>query len=105
MIRKRAKGQREVCFICGKHKSITQQHHVNPFKNIKTHVKYHGHYKSKLIWLCPNCHIYVHKTIYKWNTKEEEWVATNNFFDSVGKQNEHKIFELLKEFEKTKWGW
>lgn len=64
MLRKQCKQhkEKEPCFICGKHKTITELHHVLPLSecskmmnklNVKTIF-------IPVVWLCPNCHAYAH---------------------------------------------
>ena len=61
----RKKQNREPCVVCGKHRAITQEHHVIPLKkcadilnrNIALRID------APLVWLCPNCHAYVHKLL------------------------------------------
>ena len=57
------------CYICESNGIITEEHHINPQKNRKEHLKKRGIYKSKLVYVCPNCHSFIHKFI---NEKEKE---------------------------------
>lgn len=61
----RKKRDREPCFVCGKHRSITQEHHILPLKHCAEILNRNIAEKIDvpLIWLCPNCHAYVHKLI------------------------------------------
>lgn len=52
---------REPCFICGKHRSITQAHHTIPLKNMALLLEaWESLPEPPIVWLCPNCHTYVH---------------------------------------------
>ena len=53
---------RELCLICGKHEDITQAHHVMPLHECKLFLE-QGHIMDEppVVWLCPNCHVRVHK--------------------------------------------
>lgn len=53
--------QREPCFICGKHKTITEAHHIMPLKDVALLLESWGCLdEPPIIWLCPNCHSYIH---------------------------------------------
>lgn len=53
--------KREPCFICGKHRSITQAHHTIPLKNMALLLEaWESLPEPPIVWLCPNCHTYVH---------------------------------------------
>lgn len=49
---------KSVCVVCGKHKTITQAHHIYPLSKQKNDVKNHNY-----VWLCPNHHKIVHLAI------------------------------------------
>ncbi len=52
---------RDPCFICGKHRSITEAHHTIPLEKITALLKTWGTLpEPPIVWLCPNCHTYVH---------------------------------------------
>lgn len=57
------KGNRQVCEACGEHESITENHHLLTLKKcallINTGVFIE--IKSPIVWLCPNCHMYLHQ--------------------------------------------
>jgi len=59
-VRQKAKGERRACYICMKHRAITEQHHLNPIKNANNDLEKFGEYESTLIWLCPNHHKLMH---------------------------------------------
>ena len=49
---------RSGCYVCGKHRSITQAHHVIPLSD-----QYDRGFKDsdwEHVWLCPNHHVIVH---------------------------------------------
>lgn len=53
---------RQPCFICGKHHSITEAHHVVPLKDVAFLLESWGNLEEPpIVWLCPNCHTYIHK--------------------------------------------
>lgn len=54
--------QREPCFICGKHGSITEAHHTIPLKDVAALLAAWGSLpEPPVVWLCPNCHTYLHR--------------------------------------------
>ena len=55
----------EPCCVCGKHRSITHQHHVITLKKCAKIFNTISIDKinAPLVWLCPNCHAYVHKLL------------------------------------------
>ena len=55
--------KRESCYICGEHKTITQAHHVMPLKDVAQIMSRCELTMEEppVVWLCPNCHAYVHK--------------------------------------------
>lgn len=64
-LRKQCKRSKEKapCYICGKHAEITELHHVVPLsrcakKMNRLNLK---EIEVETVWLCPNCHAYVHK--------------------------------------------
>ena len=59
--------ERESCFICGKHEGITVAHHVVPVSELTTYLNVGwigvSEVSSPIVWLCPNCHAYVHAAL------------------------------------------
>lgn len=59
--------KREPCFMCGEHESITELHHVVPVSVLAEFLN--GGWigadeiSSPIVWLCPNCHRYVHEAM------------------------------------------
>lgn len=54
---------REPCRVCGKHIAITEAHHLLKLKDICEAYQYNPYadiFFTSLVWLCPNCHTYVH---------------------------------------------
>ena len=56
--------QREQCFICGQHVGITELHHLIQVSELadllnKGALSF-SDVKTPVVWLCPNCHAYVH---------------------------------------------
>lgn len=59
----------EPCFVCGKHKAITEIHHVCPISEFvdllnNDHIEIQD-IQTHVVWLCPNCHAYFHKLHHK----------------------------------------
>lgn len=53
---------RKPCFICGRHQSITEAHHTITLKEISQLLMSWGSLpEPPVVWLCPNCHTYVHR--------------------------------------------
>lgn len=56
--------ERQPCFICGKHKSITELHHVIQISELTQYLNSGvidvGDVSTPVVWLCPNCHAYIH---------------------------------------------
>jgi len=104
MKRKKIKAERQKCFLCEKHKTITELHHLKEFKDAKDDIESCGEYKSDLIWLCPNCHTYTHEVIYKLykNMSNRNYVRTADFVHSIGKKNEYKISKIIALIWKNK---
>ena len=92
--RKKHKYKNEECYICEKHKYITELHHVISFSDCKLEYEIYGEYKTKLVWLCPNCHSYLHKYLKNWNIfDEEKMLSMQNFTEKEFK----KITKLIME--------
>lgn len=52
---------RKPCFICGRHKSVTEAHHTITLKEISQLLMSWGSLpEPPVVWLCPNCHAYAH---------------------------------------------
>ena len=65
-LRKRARhpGEREPCYICQEHGKITQAHHICTLKAWATYATAFQIFEEPpTVWLCPNCHAYVHQSI------------------------------------------
>ena len=62
------------CYICNKHKGITEWHHL---KRLKDCAKEFNNginiIENKLVCLCPNCHSYFHKLLYSDFTENEQY--------------------------------
>ena len=56
---------RQPCFACEKHSSITQCHHVVPLKMCAYLLNngFTNRIENPLVWLCPNCHAYLHQLL------------------------------------------
>lgn len=73
-IRKQIKYNKTDCFICNKHKGITEWHHLKPLKNCAKELNNGTEViENKLICLCPNCHSYFHKLLYSKITENEQY--------------------------------
>lgn len=97
---------RKPCFICGKHKSITVLHHIVQISELKKFLN-HGllqadEVSTPVVWLCPNCHTYVHASIngnydaVRVMQNEEEWFGG---FSSVTEARVKHLGKLLKKME------
>lgn len=69
-LRKRCKtsNEREPCFLCGEHMVIVEQHHVFPLSELTVYVNLLNLdevVEPPKVWLCPNCHSYIHKMLGK----------------------------------------
>lgn len=56
---------RQPCFACGRHSSITHCHHVVPLKSCAYLLRkgFTSRIEDPLVWLCPNCHAYLHQLL------------------------------------------
>lgn len=64
---------RQPCYVCCKHQSITELHHVFSLKDCAMVIDAVGSVNVPMAWLCPNCHTYIHQA-YKgifFNAKRE----------------------------------
>lgn len=92
------------CFACGKHPYITHLHHVIPLTEVAD--LFNDHLVEKIsiptVWLCPNCHTYVHwilnntnnlKPIVNADTKTlERIIEVAQMYDNEKKKIMHDIF-------------
>ena len=64
-LRKSHKQKKQPCFICGKHSSITELHHVLSLEDCAAYLntKAFNTIEVPTVWLCPNHHAYMH-TLY-----------------------------------------
>lgn len=80
-LRKRPRSQRQPCCICGKHKQISESHHLVSLACACAYmnVGLENDVKLKInlpeIWLCPNHHSYLH-----FFRKKQEWYILGNYF-------------------------
>lgn len=54
---------REPCAVCKKHRTITEAHHIVPLREMAELANlFHLEFvpEPSTIWLCPNCHKYLH---------------------------------------------
>ena len=65
-IRKKRTKERHPCFVCNKHESITEVHHIIQLKDISNffNIGIIDEITNPLVHLCPNCHSYTHKCFY-----------------------------------------
>ena len=61
-LRKKAKGERTSCVVCGRHKEIAERHHVLSLKKsaLLLNSGLIERVKTPILSLCPNCHAYLH---------------------------------------------
>ena len=64
-LRRRSKENRGIdrqpCFVCGRHESITELHHVFTLKDCVMVFDIVQSVEVPMVWLCPNCHTYIHQ--------------------------------------------
>lgn len=62
-ISRQKQGERQACFVCNKHRFITELHHIIPVKEIALYIHETGkrNHPMPMVWLCPNHHAYWHK--------------------------------------------
>lgn len=84
------------CFICNKHKYITELHHINPQKNKIKDINIKGIYESDLIYLCPNCHSYFHKILYKESKRKLDYLILSYWGEN--KNMREKIIYLRSKY-------
>jgi len=61
------------CFICNKHIYIVHEHHIKKRPEIKKELLLKGTSEYCTIYLCPNCHSYIHKILYHKITEIEDY--------------------------------
>lgn len=81
-------GKKQPCFVCGHHESITELHHVFPLKDCATFLEAVNSIEVPLVWLCPNCHTYVHQ-MYK--------CIFYNAMREMPRDEYLRMFELVKQ--------
>lgn len=100
----------EPCFICGKHAGITVIHHVVPASELTMYLNVGWisaeEVSSPTVWLCPNCHTYVHAALdCKFDVVEpmksdDKW---NERFEIIWNERYRYLTEELKIFGDKKW--
>lgn len=64
-LRRRSKAtngnNRQPCYVCGRHESITELHHVFPLKDCAMVLDVVESVEVPMVCLCPNCHTYIHQ--------------------------------------------
>lgn len=57
--------EKENCYVCGKHKTIAQLHHIVPVNQIAKLLNLGVielcEASTPVVWLCPNHHAYIHE--------------------------------------------
>lgn len=81
------------CYVCKKHHHITEKHHIFPLRWLSQEISRSDitTFSNKLIYLCPNCHRYVHRLI-----REMEKCEVTRFF-----QGSEEEARRLKEVADT----
>lgn len=83
---------KENCFICNKHGSISELHHVIPVSQLTKLLNMGAvdlkHASTPIVWLCPNCHAYIHRAM------------DGHSITSVFPKDElHNALKILKAYE------
>ena len=52
---------RQPCYVCGQHESITELHHVFSLKDCAMVLDVVQSVEVPMVWLCPNFHTYIHQ--------------------------------------------
>ena len=77
---KRKSDKRKPCECCGKHQVITELHHLVPLSMCAEFARYGSLQRINvpLIWLCPNCHRYLHVVFTAlWKGKSYQMMGTD----------------------------
>lgn len=83
--------EKDNCFICGKHKVITEEHYIVPLAEVKESTK--KEYEDEIIYICPNCHTYLHLML---RNKEELMGDVYKYF-CTEKEKEH-IAKIISRY-------
>ena len=70
---------KEDCFICEKHKFISELHHLKTLKQCIDELNNSKQVTSRVVFLCPNCHSYFHKLLYHKISKDDEYMALSSW--------------------------
>lgn len=91
-LRKSQQKANSPCCICGKHRLITQWHHVYPLEEcVELLENGHDSVTSPLISLCPNCHAYVHTWL--------KWLKKGKYQNMLGVMREERIYNSISQQE------
>ena len=78
---------KQPCYICGRHQTITELHHVFTLKDCANVIETVKSVDVPLVWLCPNCHTYIHQ------------MYNGKFYNAMREMSEDeylKMCELMK---------
>lgn len=94
---------RNLCpsYVCGKHSSVTQWHHVLPFEELSFYIsawELEKFIEPPTVPLCPTCHAYVHKAIDNPNRVYDESFELSNEEAERMKKIICMKFNFLKAF-------
>lgn len=91
---------KQPCRICGKHQIIAEQHHLISLKECSEILTRwpNSSISVPLIWLCPNCHTYVH-----WASKElDKGGMFISFYEALNTTDIESSEHLLVLLQKRK---
>lgn len=83
------------CYICQKHKEIAEEHFIVPLAEVKKVI--YEKYEDETIFLCPNCHAYIHlRSSQKKNTLKEVY----DYFEA--EETRMRLAEILARYNYIK---
>ena len=92
---------RQPCFACGGHQSITHLHHVISLRECADMLnnEYTNEISIPTVWLCPNCHAYIHRMLDRgayMETVQENDRATCEKVAEILKMHDDAIITILQ---------
>lgn len=106
-LRKDKPKYRTICYVCNKHKEITEWHHITPVSEIVKEIIDIGEFLDEniVVSLCPNCHSYLHKLNKMDNNIEDKMGFFKNLKNNNYTKEENLKFcnlENVESFKETK---
>lgn len=86
------------CFVCDKHKEITEWHHVTPICMQPQLINDGIYFENEVACVCPNCHSYIHK-LYKLAPKEYKSFIEKLIANHYSKDSIQKFGKILEKHE------